>query len=173
MSSVPDLSPEELTQRLTYAGLVLVTFELVKRMIVGPIKEFYADSTFGEGMPFRSYDDDVRKRAANEFEACLLYLRDFMEAIDSSDMAAIQELRKLRNELAHNLTGSLPNLSIDESLWDRVRSVLFRLSNYRTRMEIGADPRLRDVEWEHVKGSEYLLFEHIVTVLHEASRRGA
>ena len=58
--SLEHLSPEELTRRLTYAGLVLVGFEILKGMIVGPIKAFYANTTFGTGMPFKSYEEDVR-----------------------------------------------------------------------------------------------------------------
>lgn len=175
MTSVQDLDSEELTLRLTYAGLVLVGFELMRRMIVTSIKAFYDHTTFGQGMPFKSYEDDVRTRATSEFEACVLYLRDFMGAIDASDMATIQELRTHRNELAHDLVRRLPSLLIDESLWDRVDHTLFRLSNYRTRMEIGASPLLRDVEWESVNGHEHLLFEHIVQrvkVMKESGPRG-
>ena len=78
--SLEHLSREELTRRLTYAGLVLVGFEILKGMIVGPIKAFYANTTFGTGTPFKAYEEDVRGRARDEFEACLLYLRDFMKA---------------------------------------------------------------------------------------------
>ena len=139
-----DLPPEALARGLTYAGFVLVGYELVKDMIVGPIKLFYKDSTFGQGMPFKTYDEDVRARHKNEFEACLLYLRDFMEAVDDADFDAIQELRNHRNELAHELVRRLPILRVDEhqSLWERVDRTIFKLSNYRTRMEIGADPRV-------------------------------
>jgi len=52
MASVEDLSSEQLTRGLTYAGLVLVGFELVKDMIIGPIKAFYANITFAPGSPF-------------------------------------------------------------------------------------------------------------------------
>ena len=166
MTRVQHLSSEVLTQRLTYAGLVLVGFELVKGMIVNPIKAFYANSTFGPGMPFKSYDADVRARDSNEFEACLLYLRDLMGAIDSADMATIQELRKHRNDLAHDLVRRLPALHIQEyqPLWERVDRTLFKLSNYRTRMAIGAEPELQGIgiDWQAVKGHEYLLFEHIL-----------
>ena len=161
-----DLSSEELTRRLTYAGFVLVAFELVKSMIVGPIKAFYANTTFGQGMPFHSYDEDVLARNSNEFEACLLYLRDFMEAIDSADMGVIQDLRKHRNEFAHDLVSILPKLRIDEyrSLWEKVDHTLFKLSNYRTRIEIGADPEFKaiGIDWKTVSGHEYFMFEQIV-----------
>ena len=176
MASLQDLDSEELTQRLTYAGFALVGFELVKSMIVGPIKFFYAGMKFGPGVPFKSYKEDVRTRASDEFEACLLYLRDCLEAIDEHDMATIQDLRKHRNELAHDLVEKLPTLHIDPALWERVDRTLFRLSNYRTRMEIGADPRFRGVDWDTVKGHEYLLFKHIVErvkALNGVSRGGA
>jgi len=90
-------------------------------------------------MPFKSYPDDVLARHSNEFEACLLYLRDFMQAIDSHDMDTIQELRKHRNELAHDLVTKLPKLVPDayELLWQKVDRTLFKLSNYRAYMEIG------------------------------------
>lgn len=175
MSAIQDLTSDELTQRLAYAGLVLVAYELVKGMIVGPIKSFYANTTF-HGGPFKSYEHDVRSRDANEFEACLLYLRDFMEAIDASDVITIQELRMLRNDLAHDLTSRLPGLLINLALWERVDSSLFRLSNYRTRMDIGGDPAFARVEWQPAKGHEYLLFEHVVrqvSLLPRLVQRGA
>jgi len=123
-----DLRPDVLAPRLAYAGYVLVAYELVKSMIVGPIKAFYADTTFGQGMPFKSYDEDVRSRHKNEFEACLLYLRDFMEALDADDVKTIQDLREHRNDLAHTLARKLPDLRLDEyqTLWSKVDRTLFQ-----------------------------------------------
>src|SRR5258706_3692023 len=103
MVTVESMTEEEVTRALAYAGLILVAFELVKTLIVNPIKIFYLNTTFGEGMPFKSYQEDVLSRHQNEFEACLLYLRDFMEAIDAEDVSAIQALRKHSNDLAHDL----------------------------------------------------------------------
>lgn len=166
MASLEDLSSDELQEALAYAGFVLVAFELVKSMIVNPIKFFYRDVTFGKGMPFKSYEEDVLSRHRNEFEACLLYLRDFMEAINSEDVLTIQTLRKHRNDLAHDLVGRLPDLRVQDyqPLLENVNRTLFKLSNYRTRMEVGADPELqgRGIEWESVKGHEYLLFQEVV-----------
>jgi len=166
VTTLEELSTEEVREALAYAGLVLVAFELVKSMIVKPIKFFYADVTFGEGMPFKSYDEDVLPRHRNEFEACLLYLRDFMEAINSEDLMTVQALRKHRNDLAHDLVARLPDLRLQDyqPLLENVDRTLFKLSNYRTRMEIAADPEFqgRGIDWDSVKGHEYLLFEEIV-----------
>ena len=115
MPRLQTMSARQITRVLTYAGFVLVVYELIKGMIVRPIKAFYEHTTFGVGMPFVSYEDDVLSRHKNEFEACLLYLRDFMEAIDSKDILTIQALRKHRNDLAHDLVGRLDDLSIIEA----------------------------------------------------------
>jgi len=157
---------KELTRKLTYAGFVLVAFELVKSMIIKPIKVFYQDTTFGEGLPFHSYEQDVKSRHKNEFEACLLYLRDFMEAINSKDFLTIQGLRKHRNDIAHDLPDMISKLDISNylSLMENTDNVIFKLSKYRTYIEIGADPKIQsmDINWDTLKGHEYLLFEEIL-----------
>lgn len=164
MGSVRNLPADRITRVLTYAGFVLSAFEIIKEMIVPPINSFYRDTTFGEGSPFKSYEEDVLFRHKNEFEACLLYLRDFMEAIDGADVLTIQALRKHRNDLAHDLVDKLSELDIQarQTLFEDVKRTLFKISNYRAYMEIGADPEFRDVNWEAAKGGEYLLFEAVV-----------
>jgi hypothetical protein len=163
---VETLSEKEITRVLAYAGLVLVAFELVKSLVVKPIRSFYAYTTFGAGMPFKSYEADVLSRHRNEFEACLLYLRDFMQAIDSEDMDAVQDLRKHRNDVAHDLANQLHVLKVDSyaTLLARVDRALFKLSNHHTYIEIGSDPEFqgRGIDWSTVKGHEYLLLEQIL-----------
>jgi hypothetical protein len=180
MISGDELPPDVVAQRLTYAGFVLVAYELIKSMIVGPIKTFYTDTTFGAGMPFTTYARDVRSRHKNEFEACLLYLRDFMEALDVDDVKAIQELRTHRNELAHNLPSRLPDLRLGDykAVWDQVDRTILKLSNYRAYMDIGADPEFHGIDWATAKGGEYLLYERVIesmkllNVQSDASGRG-
>jgi hypothetical protein len=163
MTSHEAAEKDRIARTLTYAGFVLIGYELVKGMIVGPVKAFYRDVTFGPGMPFKSYEEDVRFRHSNEFEACLLYLKDFMAAIDSKDVITIQALRKHRNDLAHGLIDRL-SLEIGEyePLFEEVKQTLFKLSNYRAYMEDGANPAFRGVDWEQVRGHEYVLFEQIL-----------
>jgi len=116
-----ELPLDVLRQRLTYAGFVLVAYELVKSMIVCPIKAFYKNTTFGPGMPFKKYEADVRARHKNEFEACLLYLRDFEEAFDADDVETIRALREHRNDLGNTLPVRLPGLRLGEykGLWTK------------------------------------------------------
>ena len=162
-----NLGATQINRILSYAGFVLVSYELIKGMIVRPIQVFYKDTTFGEKMPFKSYEKDVLSRSKNEFEACLLYLKDFMEEIDDKDFATIQDLRMHRNDLAHNLVDRLKTLKIKNyhALFEDVRRTLFRLSNYRAYIEIGSDPEFKGINWETVRGHEYLLYEKIVQEL--------
>jgi len=166
MEKIEELNSEEITQRLTYVGFVLIAFELVKSLIIAPIKIFYKDTTFSGSSLFHSYERDVLSRHKNEFEACLLYLRDFMKAIDDTDFNTIQELREHRNFLAHNVAPVLLNQNIGDylSLLEKVDKALFNLSNHNTFMEIGADPEFQNkgIDWKTLKGPEYLLFEEIL-----------
>jgi hypothetical protein len=79
---IQNLDREHIAKRLTYAGLVLVAYELVKGMIVDPIKAFYHNTTFHPSMPFKSYEKDVRWRHSNEFEASLLFDADHVGHAD-------------------------------------------------------------------------------------------
>lgn len=159
------LSEDDLTKSLAYAGFVLLAYELVKSLIVDPIKLFYRDTTFSSG-PFASYELDVKPRHKNEFEACLLYLRDFMQAIDSDDFLAIQGLRKHRNDLAHDLPEELKSMDVDSyaPLLEKTDKALFKLSNYRTYMEIGYDPEFREkgIDWDTIYGMEYMIYKEVV-----------
>ena len=174
MAHILDHEEQGMQDALSYAGLVLLAYELVKGMIVKPIKAFYRNTTFSGG-PFVSYEHDVLSRHKNEFEACLLYLRDFMQAIDVDDFVAIQNLRKHRNELAHNLPDHLSALRVENyaDLFRSTNKALFKLSNYRTYMEIGADPAYKGlgIDWNTVKGHEYLLYEEVLNKLQSLRSR--
>jgi hypothetical protein len=68
--------------------------------------------------------------------------------------------------LAHDLVDRLAELDISDyrPLLDKAERVLFKLSNYRTYMEVGSDPEFQNlgINWDTVKGHEYLIFEAIV-----------
>ncbi len=90
----------------------------------------------------------------------------FDEVIDSEDMLAIQSLRMHRNDLAHDLPSRLCDIKIQnyESLFEKAKNALFKLSNHNTYVEIGADPRFKNkgINWDTLKGPEFLLFEEVL-----------
>ncbi|MCR4316872.1 MAG: hypothetical protein NUW37_11055 [Planctomycetes bacterium] len=166
MTRFENLTEQQLTRTLSYAGFILLSYELVKRLLVSPIKAFYWNTTFGDDSYFKSYEEDVLTRHKTEFEACLLYLRDFMKALNSDDVLTIQGLREHRNKIAHELPDLLEiDLTQYRGLLEKVDIALFKLSNYRTIMEIGADPEFQDVgiDWNTTYGLEYMMFKEIVS----------
>lgn len=175
MVNVEGSTEAELTDVLAYAGLVLVAFELVKSLVIKPIKNFYSGVTFPPGAPFVSYERDVRARHKNEFEACLLYLRDFMQAIDSNDLLAIQALRKHRNDLAHDLPGRLDSLKVEDfsQLLKASGTALFKLSNHNAYIEIGSDPEIKalNIDWDTAEGDEYMLFKALLDKIQRLKAR--
>lgn len=142
-----------------------IVVRIDKRVDHSANQAFYAKTSFGEGMPFCSYEEDVKSRHKNELQACLLYLRDFMEAIDSEDVLTIQAFRQHRNKLAHELPASLNIRPQDHlPLLEKVDKALFKLSNHNAYMEVGADPELRakGSDWDSAYGQEYGLFREIL-----------
>jgi hypothetical protein len=162
MAHFPNSTSEDISDILGYAGLVLIAFELIKNLVIKPIKNFYADIAFAPGMPFVSYENDVKALHKNEFEACLLYLQDKMQAIDTSDIRIIHALRTHRNVIAHELPICIKDLRIEEyaELLKATDKVLFKLSNYNTYIELGADPMFKSLnfEWSSVQGNEHILY---------------
>jgi hypothetical protein len=161
-----NLSPAELNRRLVHAGLFLVAFELVRELVVKRVKGFYEGHTFGEGMPFKSYQRDVLARHKDVFEASLLYLRDHFEAISSEDLNAIQALRQHRNRIAHELPQLLPKMDPTENdaLLSIARETLFRLSDFWVYIDIGSDPEFKsqNIDWEKVAGEDLMLLDQII-----------
>lgn len=167
----PDsLSPAELNRNLVYAGLFLVAFELVRELVINRVKGFYANTTFGPGMLFRTYEQDVLARHKHAFEASLLFLRDHFEAISPDDVMAIQALREHRNVIAHELPRILPIMdpSENERLLLRAREALFRLSNFWVFIDIGADPEFKSkaLDWKQIAGEDLMLLDHIIHETH-------
>jgi hypothetical protein len=161
-----NLSPDELNRNLVHAGLFLVAFELVRRLVVKRVKGFYEGITFGEGGPFKSYEHDVLARHKDVFEASLPYLRDHFEAISAQDLNAIQALRQHRNLIAHELPRLLPTMdpAANYALLSRAREALFRLSNFWVYIDVGADPEFKsqDIDWENVAGEDLMLLDQII-----------
>ena len=165
------MDAEAVRDRLTQSGLVLLAFELVKKLIVRRVKDFYADTTFGRGLPFQSYEQDVLSRHKIVFEASLRYLRDHMQAIDAEDERKVQGLREYRNRIAHDLPNIIVSMSVEESsrILKDARDCLFKLSNFWVYIDIGADPDFRDqgIDWDTVAGSEFMLLDEIIRQLEE------
>ena len=52
-SKIEDMRAEDVRHNLTHAGLILLAFELVKKLVIVRVKNFYANTVFGDGPPLQ------------------------------------------------------------------------------------------------------------------------
>ena len=68
--------------------------------------------------------------------------------------------------MAHDLVNKLHDLEVAcyAPLFGEVNTALFKLSNYRTYIEIGSDPKFQNIgiDWDTLKGHEYVIFEEVL-----------
>lgn len=163
---IEHLSDSELTRNLIYAGLFLIADELIKKSIISPVRAFYRDVTFGDGLPFTTYEQDVLSRHKNTFDATLLYLRDHFEAISDDDPKAISSIGQRRHAIAHELSTELHNLNPgeDEEILGKARDALFKLSNFWVYIEVGSDPEFRSygIDWATAHGADLTLLDALI-----------
>lgn len=97
------LDPDHVRPSLFLATMFITTFEILKNSVVDRIRTFYADG-FDENGPIlgSDYQRDVATRNKSILYASLEWLQEH-EAIDQSDLETFERLKKIRNQLAHQL----------------------------------------------------------------------
>lgn len=97
------LDPEVVKPSLFMATMYITTFEILKNSIVDRIRDFYLIGWSKEGNTVSpKYADEVLSRNKSPVYASLNWLRE-QQAIDESDLATYEQLKKTRNLLAHRL----------------------------------------------------------------------
>ena len=92
------LDPAVMRPRLITAAVYIASFELLKERLVERIREFMCPPGLDDG----EYESDVLKRNRSPLYASLDWLRE-MGAIDESDLASFESIKRCRNQLAHEL----------------------------------------------------------------------
>ena len=100
-----------------------------------------------------------------------------MNVIDKNDVQSVQDFGVLYAESNRHLRNNISALDF-ESLKNaliRMDRAIFKLSNHRLYVEIGADPEFKGIDWSTQKGNEYVLFEGAIRAIHllEPSRSDA
>jgi hypothetical protein len=143
------LNPATLRPNLIAASVYISAFELLKTVIVDRIKSFYThgfDRNGGRSDP--EYESEVLSKNRSHVYASLEWLKE-MHAIDDADIAASERVKKLRNELAHELTGILFQ-GLPADLAERLSEMISLLDKIErwwiVKVEIPINPDLNGVE---------------------------
>lgn len=98
------LSPKILRSNLIIASIYITAFEVLKTAIVGRIRDFYlVDFDVFRGQIGPKYQTEVLARNRSPVYASLEWLKE-SRVINDGDMTTFEEVKKLRNHLAHSLT---------------------------------------------------------------------
>jgi hypothetical protein len=171
MSQIPLIEnerPEVLRDALVDTGLFLVSYELIRALVVKPVEFFYDMGTFSPGMPFIDFKTDVLSRSKHKFDACLLWLRDHMKAISNEQYKSIHAVREFRDEIAHGIHEKIGSFNFTKStvLLMEARKALFALDNFWVRMEIQVDPEFAHIkDWSSVYSNSFAMLDTLITVV--------
>ena len=97
------LDPEVVRPSLFIATMFITTFEILKDSIVDRIRDFYTTGWDQTGSTIGpQYQDEVMSRNKSALYASLDWLQQH-DAIDEDDLKKFESLKKIRNQLAHQL----------------------------------------------------------------------
>jgi len=97
------LDPDVLRPSLFIATMFITTFEVLKDSVVDRIRSFYTNG-FDENGPLvgPEYQIEVASKNKSLIYASLDWLQEH-EVIDDKDLATFEQLKRTRNQLAHQL----------------------------------------------------------------------
>jgi hypothetical protein len=97
------LDPEVVRPSLFLATMFITTFEILKDSIVDRTRDYYSHG-WDESGPIvgPDYQREVASRSKSALYASLDWLREH-EAVDEADLQIFEQLKKTRNQLAHEL----------------------------------------------------------------------
>jgi len=97
------LNPNVMRPRLISASIYIAGFELLRDSIIGRIRSFFLNGFNEHGdIIDPKYESDVLSRNKSPLYASLDWLKE-MHAIDDSDISTLEDIKKCRNHLAHQL----------------------------------------------------------------------
>jgi hypothetical protein len=103
------LNPEILRRNLIVGSIYIAAFALLKNTIVDRIKSFYMVASDKDGLRIDpKYQSEVLSRNTSPVYASLEWLKE-LQAIDGSDLAVYEQVKKRRNEIAHEIPRMLMN----------------------------------------------------------------
>jgi hypothetical protein len=97
------LNPDELRPTLMLSSIYISTFEILKDVIISRIKDFYWRGFDENGdIIDPKYQSDVLAKNSSPLYASILWLKE-AEAISDSDIELFNQIKKRRNDIAHEM----------------------------------------------------------------------
>lgn len=163
------LDPDVVRPSLFLATMFITTFEILKDSVVDRIRGFYTNGLDENGpIVGPEYQTEVASRNRSVLYASLDWLREH-EVIDDKDIEAFEQLKKTRNQLAHQLfavvTGQVE--STHEAQFEVLASLLRKIEVWWVvNFEIAANPDFdgQDIDEEGIVPGAVLSLQMLIQV---------
>ena len=133
------LAPERIRATLSFAGLILIVYEMVKQAVVKDVREFYWRGFDESGMLYdeESYTRDVKSLNRSQFRASAKWLVK-SGAIKDEQVEVLERLYVHRKDIAHELAKYLIDVDYepDADLFIEALHVLSDIRRFWTQIEI-------------------------------------
>lgn len=181
LSPAKFLDKDLIRLNLILSSLFLFCFEVLKYSIVEDVKDylmevFEFEEARKEITSLEMLLDEMEHRQERVAAACEKRLKDLdrnrwrasclllkeIGVISERDLDDLDEIRKDRNEIAHELPQLLIDEHLDVNLWhlSRMREILGKLEEWQISMEVSVRPELAGKE---MRSSRIIVVDHILS----------
>ncbi len=161
------LAPETMGAALIRAGAILAAYELVKSTILdGPLGFFSLNwDENGKPIPDASYKTEVLARGTNKWTGSCAWLVH-MRALTEEQVAALEDIRDHRGEVAHELALLLidPDVEVRLDMLVQLRDIIHSLDRFfgSITVDINADRHDRnDVDYDAIRSGSGLVIDYL------------
>ena len=143
------LKPENLKANLIILSLFITSYEILKDSIITRIRDFYTNGFNEKGWIIdKEYQTKVESLNKSPLYASLEWLKN-MKVIDDNDIEEFNEIKKCRNELAHEIVNFITKGSTINPLplFPKMINLLDKIEKWWIlNVEIELNPNLNDKE---------------------------
>jgi hypothetical protein len=133
------LAPVRIRSTLSFAGLLMIVYELVKQIVMEDVRGFYLSGFDEKGMLYdeEGYAQQVTSLDKSKFRASAKWLVN-SGAITDEQVEVLERLRSHRNDIAHELVKYIidPDEEPDADLFIQVMEVVRAITRFWTQVEI-------------------------------------
>ncbi|MBD9463908.1 hypothetical protein [Pseudomonas sp. Pdm06] len=166
------LTPAVMQERMIAVSLYITAYEMLKESIIGRLKDFYCIGFDADGIT-TSPDYDLKVLALHKkrspLYASLIWLTN-IGAIDQDDNEVLEQLKELRNSLAHEMPEIVLN-GKDLALTEKMQDVMNLMRKVEVwwivNVELETDPDYdgRDVNPDEITPGPILMMQIMMMVL--------
>ncbi|MGQ7863964.1 hypothetical protein ACUN0G_32500 [Pseudomonas sp. 32A] len=166
------LTPAVMQERMITVSLYITAYEMLKESIIGRLKDFYSIGFDSDGTT-TSPDYDLKvlnlHKRKSPLYASLLWLTN-IGAIDQEDNEVLEQLKELRNSLAHEMPEIVlagKDLALTEKMQDVMNLIRKVEVWWIVNVELETDPDYdgRDVNPDEITPGPILMMQIMMMVL--------